>query len=80
MLTGILGPTSVPGAPLDSTLSETAPEPLCDPGDIPLKASQTLVSGALNWVLVRGLYISSHNKETILFTKDPHYGNITKIP
>ena len=30
--------------------------------------------------LVRGFYLSCHNKETRLFTMDPHYGNLSKTP
>ena len=33
----------------------------------------------LYWVLVRGFNLSYHNKDTILFTVDPHYGNLNKI-
>ena len=29
-----------------------------------------------NTALVRGFNLSYHNKETILFTLDPHYGNL----
>ena len=28
------------------------------------------------WVLVKGFNLSYHNKETILFTTDPYYGNL----
>ena len=30
------------------------------------------------WVLVKGLNLSYHNKETILFTIDPYCGNLNK--
>ena len=30
----------------------------------------------LVWVLVKGFSLSYHNKETILFTIDPHYGSL----
>ena len=30
----------------------------------------------LYWVLVRGFVLSYHKKETVLFTRDPHYGNL----
>ena len=29
-----------------------------------------------NWVLVKEGILRYHNKETILFTIDPHYGNL----
>ena len=32
----------------------------------------------LNWVLVRGFNLSCHNKETMLCTIDPQYGNLKK--
>ena len=32
------------------------------------------------WVPVRGFSLSYHNKETILLTIDPCYGNLNKIP
>ena len=32
------------------------------------------------WVPVRGFRLSYHNKETILLTIDPCYGNLNKIP
>ena len=32
------------------------------------------------WVLVRGFISSYHNKETTIFTIDPHYGNLNKTP
>ena len=35
---------------------------------------------AKDWVLVKGFNLSYHNKETILFTIDPHYGNLNKLP
>ena len=35
---------------------------------------------ALLWVLVQGFNVSYHNEETILFTIDPYYGNLTSIP
>ena len=28
------------------------------------------------WVLVKGFNVSYHNKETIVFTKDPYHGNL----
>ena len=31
-------------------------------------------------VLVRGFYLSYQNKETLLFTVDPHFGNLHNIP
>ena len=33
----------------------------------------------LVWVLVRGFNFSYHNKETIVFSIDPYYGNLSKI-
>ena len=30
----------------------------------------------LNWVLVKGITLSYHNKETILSTIGPYYGNL----
>ena len=32
------------------------------------------------WVLVKGVYLSYHNKETIVSTIDPHNGNLNTIP
>ena len=32
------------------------------------------------WLLVKGFNLHDHNKETILFTIDPYYGNLKKIP
>ena len=32
------------------------------------------------WALVKGFNLSYHNKEAILFTIDPHYGNLNKVP
>ena len=29
----------------------------------------------LNWILLKGLKLSYHNKETILFSVAPYYGN-----
>ena len=30
----------------------------------------------LAWVLVRGFNLNHHNKETIVYTIDPHYGTL----
>ena len=30
----------------------------------------------MSWGLVKGLNLSYYNKETILFTIDPYYGNL----
>ena len=40
--------------------------------------TQLLLSGGSiqYWVLVKGFNLSYQNKETILFTIDPHYGNL----
>ena len=38
------------------------------------------VGASIFWVLVRGFNLSYHSKETVLFTIDPHYGNLNKIP
>ena len=34
----------------------------------------------LDWVLVKGFSLSYHNKETMLFTLDPHYGTLNLEP
>ena len=34
------------------------------------------ILGDQNWVLVRGLDLSYHKRETILFIIDPYYGNL----
>ena len=34
---------------------------------------------AVYWVLVKGFNLSYHDKETILFTIDPYYGNLRQI-
>ena len=33
-------------------------------------------SSAIAWVLVRGFYLSYHDRETMLFAIDPHSGNL----
>ena len=35
-----------------------------------------MVVDSPNWVLVKGFNLSYYNKETILFTIDPYYGNL----
>ena len=35
---------------------------------------------ALIWILVKGFKLSYDNKETILFTIDPYYGNLNETP
>ena len=42
--------------------------------------TRSLRNLALYWVLVRGLNLSYHNQETILFTIDSHCGNLNKDP
>ena len=32
------------------------------------------------WALVKGFSLSCCNKVTILFAKDPHYGNLNQTP
>ena len=32
------------------------------------------------WVRAKGISLSYHNKETTLFTTDPHYGNLNYTP
>ena len=34
----------------------------------------------IGWALVKGFHLSYHNKETIVFTIDPQYGNLNKNP
>ena len=38
-------------------------------------AAPQIPEPTLSWVLVKGLNLSYHNKETIFFTTDPYYGN-----
>ena len=33
-----------------------------------------------SWVLVKGFNLNYHNKETVLFTIDPHYDNLNQTP
>ena len=40
------------------------------------KGSATWGLRGFNWVPVRGLNLSCHNKEAILFTVDPYDGNL----
>ena len=41
------------------------------------RAGRKTVSGSsFTWVLVKEFNLSYHNKETILFTIDPQYGNL----
>ena len=35
------------------------------------------VFGGMLWVLIEGFILSYYNKEAILFTVDPYYGNLT---
>ena len=41
----------------------------------PPRASRHLRPG-MHWVLAKGFNLSYHNKETILLTIDPYYGNL----
>ena len=43
------------------------------------RPSQAQVAQHLVWVLVKGVRISYHNKETILCTIDPDYCNLNKL-
>ena len=45
-------------------------------------ARHETADSAFDWVLAEGFNLSYHNKdkETILFTIDPYYGNLNSIP
>ena len=49
------------------------PDPYA-PKDLNPKACR--VSKRRNWVLVKGFHLSYQNKEAIVFTRDPYYGNL----
>ena len=47
---------------------------------IQTKGLLILVFALTNWVLVQEFNLSCHNKEAILFTIDPYYGNLNPKP
>ena len=57
------------------------PDPLvrCSPANSDRSLGKTPCR-KLPGLLLKAFYLSYHNKETILFTIDPYYGNLNYIP